>query len=78
MHAAGNHQELAIYEFWKFCWKLHVRLKWSDSATIVIRVATPEDGRMWPKHVVEEYVYGIEDKIKNVVFGRYKRLSTVD
>jgi hypothetical protein len=47
-----------------------------DSATILIRVPTPEDGRMRPKHVVEEYT---QHKMKNVVFQtmitlKYRRL----
>jgi hypothetical protein len=38
----------------------HTRL--NGSATILVRVPTPEDGCVRPKHVVEEYT---QDKYKN-------------
>jgi hypothetical protein len=58
MCTAGNQQVTRIF---------------TDSAIILVRVPTPQDGRMRPKHVVEEYV---ENKYmnKNIAFGKVIRL----
>jgi hypothetical protein len=56
MCAAGSQQAPAFYGFLlKSNNAFSTLLNQSDSAAVLARVTTPEDGHLRPKHVVEEF-----------------------